>query len=109
MVGSGTPTYVPYATEQVLPRTIVEVAKASNQGVQIYQDEIDPSSPLIRDIGFVSVEVDYKTILQVVSVTSLKPRTISASCLTHFDVGLERSQVTLSSSVVEVVGIYLCY
>lgn len=30
IAGSGTPTYVPYATDRVSPRTIVEVAKASN-------------------------------------------------------------------------------
>lgn len=93
----------------MLPRTIVGVANASKQGAFAYFGGMDPSSPMIREIGFVSVGVGANTSTLAVSVTSQKPKTIFASCPTHFDVGLERRHATLSSSVVDVVGVMIYF
>jgi hypothetical protein len=87
----------------ILPHAVINITGTSGRNTLTCFKRVNPSSPLVDRVKFISIKINWGATERTISIASLGPGTACTSYFALFSIKLREERMALSSSIINII------
>ena len=106
---SNAPACIPCTASWILPHAVIKITGTSGRNTFTCFNKVSPSSPVVERVKFISIKIKAGASALTMSIASRGLGAVFTSYPARFSIKLREERTALSSSIISIIKIVVCF